>query len=556
MLRLAPYLVTALLGVPILAGTASLILPAWNYFPAAGLKEFSALPWQLLSGYPGIMTSFFLTLWTGLGATLLSLTATLGFISFCWQSGWWRVARKLLAPLLAVPHVAFAIGFAFLVAPSGWLLRLISPALTGWHHPPNWQTVQDPMGLALMLAMSLKEIPFLLLMSMAALSQIDVERQVWLGRSFGYSPHRVWYKLLLPQLYPSIRLPVFAVLAYSLCVVDMALILGPNRPATLAVQVYHWFNDPDFHWKTIAAAGALTLLLTTLACIGLLVFIEATWRKLGRFFLVNGRRGGKGRVPGAITRIHIGLTLVTSCMVAAGLIVWSLARRWPFPANVPTRWSLSNWIREAAFFGDPLRTSLVIATVVSIGALALVLFSMEYQASNDRRWPLLAICLPLLLPQLSMLFGVRLLAIRTGLQAQFPLVLWGHLLYVFPYVYLCLAGSYFAFDPRYMHTALALGRSRVYVYFRVKLPLLIKPVLFSWAVGFGVSILQFLPTLILGQGRYPTVTTEAVAIATGGNRRMAAIYALLQLLSSVFAYGIALGWPRWLAHRLKCGESC
>ena len=32
-----------------------------------------------------------------------------------------------MVPLLAVPHLALAVGLAFLIAPSGWLVRLIAP---------------------------------------------------------------------------------------------------------------------------------------------------------------------------------------------------------------------------------------------------------------------------------------------------------------------------------------------------------------------------------------------------------------------------------------------
>ena len=45
--------------------------------------------------------------------------------------------------------VAFAIGLAFLIAPSGWLLRLLSPWATGFEAPPPWPTTQDPWGLGL-----------------------------------------------------------------------------------------------------------------------------------------------------------------------------------------------------------------------------------------------------------------------------------------------------------------------------------------------------------------------------------------------------------------------
>lgn len=58
---------------------------------------------------------------------------------------------------------------------------------------------------------------------------------------------------------------------------------------------------------------------------------------------------------------------------------------------------------------------------------------------------------------------------------------------------------------------------------------IIKPAIISaWAVGFSVSVVQYLPTLLLGGGRVLTITTEAVAVGTGYDRRLAAVYGLTQ----------------------------
>ena len=65
-----------------------------------------------------------------------------------------------MVPLLAVPHLALAVGLAFLIAPSGWLVRLIAPWPAGWHTPPDVLLVQDPLGLALTFGLVLKETPF------------------------------------------------------------------------------------------------------------------------------------------------------------------------------------------------------------------------------------------------------------------------------------------------------------------------------------------------------------------------------------------------------------
>src|SRR3546814_5933909 len=43
------------------------------------------------------------------------------------------------------------------------------------------------------------------------------------------------------------------------------MILGPNLPPTLSVQVVAWFNDPDLGMRFLASAGAIAQLLVTLA---------------------------------------------------------------------------------------------------------------------------------------------------------------------------------------------------------------------------------------------------------------------------------------------------
>ena len=63
-----------------------------------------------------------------------------------------RLLRPTLWPLLAVPHLATAVGLAFLLAPSGWPARLLALPL-GWDRPPDLATVNDPAGLALTLGL-------------------------------------------------------------------------------------------------------------------------------------------------------------------------------------------------------------------------------------------------------------------------------------------------------------------------------------------------------------------------------------------------------------------
>jgi putative thiamine transport system permease protein len=73
--------------------------------------------------------------------------------------------------------------------------------------------------------------------------------------------------------------------------------------------------------------------------------------------------------------------------------------------------------------------------------------------------------------------------------------------------------------------------------------MLFASLLTAFAVGFAVSVGQYLPTLLFGSGRVPTITTEAVALASGGDRRLTASLALLQSLLPFLAFVVAIFVP-------------
>mgnify|MGYP006203993529 CR=1 FL=1 len=78
----------------------------------------------------------------------------------------------------------------------------------------------------LILALVVKEVPFLLLMILSALPQTDAARRMMLCRTLGYGRVHGFALTVLPALYPQLRLLVYAVLAYAMTSVETALILG------------------------------------------------------------------------------------------------------------------------------------------------------------------------------------------------------------------------------------------------------------------------------------------------------------------------------------------
>jgi putative thiamine transport system permease protein len=154
-------------------------------------------------------------------------------------------------------------------------------------------------------------------------------------------------------------------------------------------------------------------------------------------------------------------------------------------------------------------------------------------------------------PQIAFLFGAQVALVRIGLDATLPAVIWAHLLFALPYVFLSLADPFRALDPRYARIAAGLGASPQVTFWTVKVPILLRPIAVSAAVGFAVSVGLYLPTLFAGAGRFATLTTEAVTLSGGADRRLVGVAAVLQGGLPLIAYGLALAAPACLRRRRR-----
>lgn len=548
MLRAAPWLVVALLTLPVTLGVGLTVLPAFGYLPALGGDSFTLAPWQALFSTPGLADSVLVSLQAALLTPALALSIVLMFLASITGSGLERWIRRLVAPLLAIPHAAAAFGLAFLIAPAGLLARLISPELTGWTRPPDALIVNDPLGLSLMLGLLVKEIPFLLLMALAALPQCDPVRRVVMARSLGYSPATAWLLTVLPALYPLLRLPVYAVIAFASATVDVAMILGPTLPPTLSVAVLQWFADPDLSYRFQAAAGALLQLAVTVLAMLLWRALEALAAWLGRCWLAAGSRQRSEtsiRVLGT-TGLWLATLLALGSLLA--LLMNAFAGFWRFPDNLPGTWTLQTWSRTLPELAAPLGNTVLLAAASTAIALALALAVLEGEQRGGRRVSpaLWLLYVPLIIPQIAFLFGLVVAAEFLRWTPDWPLVLGAHLLFVLPYVFLALSEAYRQLDPRWTQLAATLGASPWRSFWHIRLPLLLAPCLTAAAVGIAVSVGQYLATQLPGAGRVPTLTSEAVALASGGNRSIIAVWALLQAILPMLGFALALFVPRWV----------
>ncbi len=253
---------------------AAIYLPL---LPAAGeLVGAARSPanWRALFADPQLSQALAATLVSTLlsvgGALLIALT----IVAALWPSARWRRLASRLPLLLAVPHLA-GDGGAAAVRRRGWL----------WQRLPFLTPPVDRYGIGLGLTMALKESAFVLWVIYGLLGEKRLADQATALKSLGYGRWQCLRWLVLPALLPALGMVLLATTAWSLSAVDVALVLGPGNPPTLAVLAWQWLSQGD---ELQQAKGALASLL--------LMAI------LGGLALVAGRMAATAPVPARSAR--------------------------------------------------------------------------------------------------------------------------------------------------------------------------------------------------------------------------------------------------------------
>lgn len=468
-LRLLTWAAVALIYLPLLPAAALMALPALRLSL-----------WQSLFADPQFGQALAATLVSTLLSVGGALIITLTVVAALWPSGGWRRLAARLPLLLAVPHVAFATAALLLFAESGWLSRLF----------PLFSPPIDRYGIGLGLTMAMKESAFLLWVVYGLLGEKRLAEQATVLKSLGYGRWQCLTWLVLPTLLPALSVVLLATAAWSLSAVDVALVIGPGNPPTLAVLAWQWLSQGDERQQAKGALASLILLLA-LAMMALAAWgVWRLWRR--RIPPVEGIRRPQ---PRALAGKSFAL-LLPLCGVACALLLAAAAQN-----SQPVHDSVGNslWLGLCS---------------AAIGAVICLLW-LPLGPSRFGEW----IWLPLILPALPLVDGQYQLALYTWLDGERLTVLWGHLLWVVPWMLFILRPAWRARDPRAELVARTLGWQRGRIFWLVTLPAL---------------------------------TSEAVALSSGGDTSTLAAQALWQLLLPALFFA-ATALLAWLIGRYRQG---
>lgn len=499
------------------------------YFALNGLFRNSG--WTSLLSHPQLWSATELSLITGLASTVLSLIIAIFIITGLYQSA---KLSSITGVMMAVPHVALAIGVSFLIMPSGIIARMIS-IFTGWQSPPNWITTHDPYGLALIASLTLKETPFLIWIVASMLNREDVRRsfagQRAAALSLGHGINSIWLRIFLPQILPKIMWPLLVTFTYAATVVDMSLVIGPTQPPTMAVVVWADINDAIVENNARGAAGAWFLT-------GAVALTAAVvW---GAMKLQARQRGWLtvGPMVGDLTTLSIlkfSALIVLYTFISTTLLLLSFALLWPFPLLWPETLSAAAWGRVVQN-PSALITSLVLGVTTCATALALVLAWLESQPASRDRVMLLLSAMALGLPAILLSLGLYRAFLQVGLTGTAFGLFIAHLIPVTAYMFIVVVSPYRSFDSRWRSTSSGLLASFPRFLWAIKIPMLKAPLLAASAIGFAVSFGQYVPAQLIAAGRTSTLPMEAVTLTSGSNRSLTAAFALLLMLPPMLAF--------------------
>ncbi len=242
------------------------------------------------------------------------------------------------------------------------------------------------------------------------------------------------------------------------------------------------------------------------------------------------------RTLGGLTARLVALGLAAFVIVGPllSLLLWSLAERWTYPAAWPQRLGLRYWSRMlTGDFLDPLKMSLLIATIVTVAALACAVpvgYALARLSFPGRTLVLLAFLLPQAFPQLPVFAAATREFYRWGLAGTVTGVVLVHLVGGLVFAVWTMTAVFRSIDASLEEAAYNLGASATKAFLTVSLPLAVPGLVASALLVFLYSLDEFTGTLLVGA---PFVTTLPVYMYTasqGYEMQIASVTALVLMV--------------------------
>jgi iron(III) transport system permease protein len=418
-----------------------------------------------------------------------------------------NVFATLAALPLVLPPLVGTVAFIFLCGESGILARVVQRV---------FQLQTAPWSLrgwgALLLFHTYTMYPFFYVLTGAGLRRIDAGLAA-AGRSLGAKPLRVLFRIVLPQLTPSLIAAGLLTFMTSMASFSAPLLFGGNvRVLTLEI-----FNARQRGDQSMALTETVVLAAISLGALFLFQRYEGT-RKFAAAAMKGAPRRQRPLAKGRARLLAFVIGVVCSILLAlpvATLLLVSFARdgQWT-TQTLPPAYTLANYTRIATqksaseVFLNSFSMSAIAAVAALLWSFCVVTLSTTMKRRVSRRVLSLLVLVPWALPgtvvaisiaeaygEPSLLLGSFILV---GTFWILPVI---YFLRFMPLVVRALQASMEQIDPSLPEAACSLGAGWWQRFRRVTLPLVgpgaIAGTLLAFVIALGeyvASVLVFVPT--------------------------------------------------------------
>jgi len=510
----------ALLWIPAAIAAVAILLPIAYLL----LRVFSGKEsvWALLLR-PAHLEILARTAWLAFWVTVLSLAIALPIA--------WLTVRTdlplrrlwmLLTPLpLVIPSYVGAYLLASALGPRG-LLQGWLEGVAGITRLPSIYGFPGAL-----LALTLLNYPLMQLSLQAALQRLDPSLEE-ASRSLGHGAWQTFWKVIVPQLRPSIGAGSILILLYVLRDFGAVSVM---RYTTFTRAIYLQYQS-FFDRSSAAALATIVVLLS-------LILVAAENRARGRLRYYGGNKSAKPAIRQQLglwrwpALIFIAAVVLAALIIPASVLLFWLLRGLSAGESLSTIWG-------AAF--NSILSSALAATGALILALAVAVLDVRKPGFLSRlieRSTYLAYALPGIVIALALVFfGANYLP---WIYQTLPMLVFAYVILFLPQAVGAIRGSLLQVHPHMEEAARGLGVNPLTVFRRITLPLMRPGVIAAFSLVFLTSMKELPATLFLAPLGFRTLATSVWSAVSEAFFARAAAPALLLILASSLSLGLVFG---------------
>lgn len=229
------------------------------------------------------------------------------------------------------------------------------------------------------------------------------------------------------------------------------------------------------------------------------------------------------------------IAYVVTCFIIfgplSGLLLWSFAEKWHWPALFPQQLGPSYWIK--AFRGDMMNSFVAGVEIAVITILVVVAISvpLAYVLARYKipAKPIIMVLflLPQAFPSLPIFANLLVLFYKWNIAGRLPGVILVHIGAVFIYSIWTMV-SVFQSIPKVLEDAAhSMGAAKIRTFFDIALPLAVPGIIASGLLVFLYSLDEFTGTLIVGAPFVKTLPVQMYVSSMGYELQIASVTSLI-----------------------------